>query len=134
VYLLTGYLIFFLVKSGKSKQVDLPESNQILIVLISLFISYFILLYVSINAIDILDDRILAPAYIPGMMLFFGLLDRYINTLRCLSKKWVIVACVLWLLYPVTRAIYNVHFWHIIPVQPPAEQPVEPQFNEKLRF
>jgi len=126
--------MFLFIKFKNKREIALPESNQILAVLACLFTSYFVLLYLSINAIDILDDRILAPAYIPGMLLFFGLLDSYVKTANKHMKKWVIAACILWTLYPVTRAIYNVHFWHIIPVQLPASQPVESDFLEKLRF
>lgn len=134
VYGIIGFIVYAYLKEKKRKETILPKTDILLLVLMSLFASSFILLYVSINAIDILDDRILAPAYIPGILLFFSLLDRYINTISKSSKMWIVYACAIWSLYPVTRAIYNVHFWHNLPVQLPIDQPVEAAFLEKLKF
>lgn len=61
------------------------------------------------------EERILAVVYIFGFSIPFLLLD---EIARILSKKYLIVLMVglsFWILYPITRAVHNVQFWHKIP-------------------
>lgn len=105
-------------------------------VLLVFFLSYFILTYAaSFTVNEFLDDRILAPVYIPGMWLFFSMLSNYVLVLQNkLLKKLLIAACLLWTMYPVARTLYNVYNWHHQPVSIPASQPIEKEMRHIYKF
>jgi hypothetical protein len=104
-------------------------------VLMTLFISYYVLAFASCYlSSEPVDDRILAPAYIPGMLLFFSLIDTSVMHLPERTRRWIMYACLLWTIYPVSRALYNAYVWRHTPRQESSEQPVEKEFTDKLSF
>jgi hypothetical protein len=106
-----------------------------IIILGFLFWSYFLLLFlISYVVTEQIDDRKLAPVYIPGMLLLFGLFDVLIRNKPYITKKWLLYGCLIWTVYPVSRALYNVHHWHQTATPTQLPQPVEEAFREKLRF
>jgi hypothetical protein len=128
-----GGLLFLLIAFLRMKKNILQQPG--IFILSSQFGCYFLLLLIiSFIVTEEIDDRIIAPIYIPGIVLFFSLLDRYLLLIKSQRKIWVMYACLLWTLYPIMRTIYNVYVWHYTPSQPIFQQPIEEEFKEKLRF
>jgi hypothetical protein len=100
------------------------------------FISYLLLAYAaSFTVNEYIDDRILAPVYVPGMLLFFGLLDQYLLTFpKPHIKKYLVYICLLWTLYPIARSLSYIHLWHSQPVYLPVSQPVEERVHYLYQF
>jgi len=80
------------------------------------FAGYLILLPITFVYIqgETIDDRILSPAYILGLVLFFGLIDGILFQLpdNYIAKKGVMMIVIISLCYPVTRTIYHIKKWN----------------------
>jgi 4-amino-4-deoxy-L-arabinose transferase-like glycosyltransferase len=131
---LYGIIIFLSLFYSRTRK-TWNQQHAVLLILIYSFSSYFVFVFLASLAVgEFIDDRIIAPVYIPGIVLFFSLLDRYLLLMKSQRKIWVMYACLLWTLYPVMRTMYNVYVWHSTPIQPIFQQPTEEAFKEKLRF
>jgi hypothetical protein len=82
------------------------------------FITYCVLVIPAIwhvksyvYAQEVIDDRMLAPVYIFGMLLFFLFVDDFCKKVPKNIKKVIILLLFCWLSYPVARGIKNVIFW-----------------------
>ncbi|MDO1447785.1 hypothetical protein Q0590_16050 [Rhodocytophaga aerolata] len=130
LYGLLFFLAFIYVYYRKS-----ITHQPVVAVLSILFWSYFVLLFlISFIVTEQIDDRKLAPIYVPGMLLLFSLVDVYSRNKQPGRTHWVIYICLLWTIYPVTRALYNVHAWHQTAMPAELPQPVEESFKDNLRF
>lgn len=134
IALVYGGIMVLSVAYVRMMKSDLLQQESILIMTI-LFLSYFILLFVvSFIVAEPIDDRKLAPVYIPGMLLIFRLLDVCISHWPIKKKHWIMYVCLLWAIYPISRGLYNAYVWHNILKQAGSEQPVEEAFLEKIAF
>jgi hypothetical protein len=128
-----GLLVFLMAIFRKFRKNTYVLPQPATLILTCLFCSYFILLFmVSFSVAEEIDDRKLAPVYIPGMLLFFSIWDKFIESSR--RKRWIAYALLLWTVYPIARTVHNVYVWHHRPGQLPETQPVEEQFREKLKY
>jgi hypothetical protein len=134
IWLIVRYIRSHVISSKAVNSVSDTQvsRSRIIGVLVIFFLSYFLLVYAaSFTVNEYIDDRILAPAYMPGMLLFFVILDQYVLTVqKTRLKKYIVYICLLWSLYPIVRAIAYVYVWHSQPVYMPASQPVE----ERVRY
>jgi hypothetical protein len=121
-------IIYIYYKNSLSHQLVVPIGNI-------LFWSYFIFLFlISFIVTEQIDDRKLAPIYIPGILLMFSLIDAFSRSKQPHRTHWIIYVCLLWTIYPVSRALFNVYAWHQIAMPAELPQPVEESFKDKLRF
>lgn len=97
-----------------------------------LFGGYFVCFHFTGRIADVADDRYLAPVYIFGVVLFFALLDQLSGLLSQRMNVWLLAGCLLWTVYPVSRSIANVYFWRQQLPQLPKNQPVSPEFWQKI--
>ncbi|QHT68446.1 hypothetical protein GXP67_18255 [Rhodocytophaga rosea] len=123
-------------KALKTVSYDLIDKSRITGVLTVFFLSYFLLAYAaSFTVNEYIDDRILAPVYVTGMLLFFGLVDQYLMTFtKPRVKKYLVYICLLWTLYPLARSLSYVNLWHSQPVYLPYSQPVEERVQYLFHF
>jgi hypothetical protein len=134
IALVLGGIVVLSVAYIRMMKSKLLQQESMLILTI-LFLSYFLLLFVvSFTVAEPIDDRKLAPVYIPGMLLIFRLVDVCISSWPIKKKRWIIYACLLWAIYPISRGVYNAYAWHHVPRQAGSAQPVEDGFLEKITF
>jgi hypothetical protein len=142
-YAIVVWLAVFFVRNltgySKASKTDVSEqiaNARIMGVLAIFFLSYFLLTYAaSFTVNEYIDDRILVAAYVPGMLLFFGLLNQYLLINPATSiNKYLLYICVLWTLYPIARTLSYVYLWHSQPVYLPVSQPVEESVRYLYQF
>lgn len=102
----------FILRSPKIKNILI---NNLYVKLCFYFILFYytslllFLIYIQIN--DEIDDRILAPAYLPLILLGIFLIDSFYA-----SKSSYILLLILgcWLLYPIVRTVHHLHRWNTV--------------------
>jgi hypothetical protein len=90
--------------------------------LLTIFIFYILAVIVGFMFVRLdqaFDDRIFASVYIPGMLLFCCLLDSIYKKIPLLPmqyagniRRFYLIMLALWLLYPVSRTIFNTYTWY----------------------
>ncbi|MFN6945348.1 MAG: hypothetical protein ACK4ND_10395 [Cytophagaceae bacterium] len=86
-------------------------------ILLVLFSCYLVLLIVSLSIIQItddIDDRIMSPIYLPGIMLFACLFDKLykkaaeLDHPKKILKSALLIILFVWMMYPVLRTAHNI--------------------------
>lgn len=127
-------IIGFLIKKFNHNNLLRGRKTEIIKAYLNIFLVYFFLTYLaSLIVNEYIDDRLLAPVYIPGMIIFFFYFDQYIINLASAKEKNLIFwVCFLWMFYPLSRSIFNTHVWHNQILVVPKSQFQNPEFIKLL--
>jgi hypothetical protein len=113
ITLICGAIVFVAVKIPKHRSAEENLLSTFRIISLSLFGFYMIIaLPICVYVDETIDDRILAPGYLFGIISVFLFIEKFHEILLQKKQKIFLILVYCWLLYPVARGIENVRFWN----------------------